>query len=40
MKKIILEIIDCSLFVIILCGLLFSLKYSAYIDQLLIMIKG
>ena len=27
MKKTILEIIDCSLFGLILCGLLWSLKY-------------
>ena len=39
MKKTILEIINCSLFVIILCGLLFSLKYAASIDQLIISLK-
>jgi hypothetical protein len=39
MKKRILEIIDCSLFVIILCGLLWSLKYSDQINQLIISLK-
>jgi len=39
MKKRILEIIDCSLFVVILCSLLWSLKYSDQINQLIISLK-
>jgi hypothetical protein len=39
MKKTILEIINCSLFVIIFCGLLWSLKYSDQINQLIISLK-
>jgi len=38
MKKLI-EIIDCSLFVVILLCLLWSLKYSAQINQLIISLK-
>lgn len=38
MKKI-LVFVDALLFGLILCGLLFSLKYAASIDQLIISLK-
>ena len=33
------ELMECTLFVIILCGLLWSLKYAAIIDQFIISLK-